>query len=161
MRTSFSRRADWQVAMAAAAVAVVGAVAVGGDVVDVVVGSVVGSGEGEGERLRETVDVGARCGLSLAVVLVLVLVLLRGLSGAGEEVPLRAARGGGEMKVLLLGLVVALPVLVPVLALRVLVGEVRVGRGGERGPFVLLPLGPAPGGGRRLAGGVISFRGMP
>jgi hypothetical protein len=138
----------------AAAVAVGVGVAVAVDVV------VVGKGEGERERLRAAavVEAGARWGLSLAVVLV--LVLLRGLSGAGEEVPLRAARGGGEIKVLL-GLVVALPVLVPVLTLRVLVGEVRVGRGGERGPFVLPTLDPAPWGGRRLAGGVISFRGMP
>ena len=59
-----------------------------------------------------------------------------------------------------------------VVLVRVVVGEVREGRGGERGPLVLAlplplpvtPLGPAPvpapGGGRRLAVEDISLRGM-
>jgi hypothetical protein len=63
------------------------------------------------------------------------------------------------MKVLPLGAVVVLA-----LALRVVVGEVRDGRGGERGPLMLPPppppFGPAPGGGRRFAGEGISFRGI-
>ncbi len=65
-------------------------------------------------------------------------------------------------------------VVVVLVLLRVVVGEVRDGRGGERGPLVLVlvwalplplpvaPLGPAPvpGGGRRLAVEDISLRGM-
>ena len=59
---------------------------------------------------------------------------------------------------------------VGVVLVRVVVGEVREGRGGERGPLVLAlplplpvtPLGtvPAPGGGRRFAVEDMSLRGM-
>jgi len=53
-------------------------------------------------------------------------------------------------------------------AVRVLLGEVREGRGGDRGPLALpLPLpppvpglAPAAGPGRRFAGEVMSLRGM-
>ena len=90
--------------------------------------------------------------------------VLRGLSGAGEEVPLRAARGGGEMKVL--GVVMG-PLFAVVLLLgpawRVLVGEVRGARVGERRPLMLLvpvPV-PAPGAGRRFSGeGGMVLRGL-
>ena len=63
---------------------------------------------------------------------------------------------------------------VGVVVVRVGVGEVREGRGGERGPLVVVfgvplllplpaaPLGPVPvpAGGRRFAGEGISLRGM-
>jgi hypothetical protein len=91
--------------------------------------------------------VGLRCGLGW---------LLRGLSGAGEEVPLRAARGGGAMKVLVLVLLLVLVLPLP----RVAIGDVRGCRGGERGLFGLVPLAPVPGTARRLAGEAISLRGI-
>lgn len=62
----------------------------------------------------------------------------------------------------------AVELLVLALVVRVLLGEVRVGRGGERGLLVLvlllvvlllLAFAPVAGGGRRLAGEAISFRG--
>lgn len=178
MRTSRSRRADWQRAMAPSVVLLVLPVLVLLGVVDVVVVVVGGGGgkgdergvvpwawvcccwrgRGAGEGVRSSLW-GRRRGLGTEGSL-LELLLLRGLSGAGEEVPLRAARGGGAMKVLLLGAVVV------VLEVRVVLGEVREGRGGERGPLTLplplpLPLpglAPAPGPGRRFAGEVMSLR---
>lgn len=96
--------------------------------------------------------VGWRRGLGWLLLLLLVG-LLRGLSGAGEEVPLRAARGGGAMK----GLVLLLLLLPPP---RVAIGDARGCRGGERGLLGLVPFAPVPGTGRRLAGEAISLRGI-
>jgi hypothetical protein len=163
MRTSFSRRAVWQVARAAAvvvavvvavvAVAVVAAAVARGGVVVGPAPEAADRGEGEGERwwVRCAEVVGLRRGLGW-----LLVGLLRGLSGAGEEVPLRAARGGGAMKLLVLLLVLLLLLPPP----RVAIGDVRGCRGGERGLFGLVPLAPVPGAARRLAGEAISLRGI-
>jgi hypothetical protein len=89
---------------------------------------------------------------------------LRGLSGAGEEVVLRAARGGGAIRELLVLLLLLGPAVVVLALVRVLVGEVRGVREGERRPLEPLVLGPgpapAPGSGRRFSGEVIVLRGM-
>jgi hypothetical protein len=82
------------------------AVAVEADGVAAARGEDIGRGEGERERLLLLLRCAVRGPLPAAVGWRLApgtaaaaasVVLLRGWSGAGEEVPLRAARGGGAM----------------------------------------------------------------